>query len=110
MNRRRAKAVLPALGAVALVAAGVWYELGRRNGESPDTIAGNGTVEATEVDLSARISGRLLTVAPREGETVRKGQEVALLEAAEVEAQVARERGNLAAAEAALADQPDERA
>ncbi len=104
MNRQKAKIALPALAVAALVAAAVWYETGRRNGQTPGTIAGNGTVEATEVDLAARISGRLLAVGPREGEAVKKGQEVAVLEAAELEALVAQARGNLAAAEAAFAD------
>jgi HlyD family secretion protein len=104
MKRGRARVVLPALGALGLVAAGIWYEAQRRNGPAAGTITGNGTIEATEVDLAARISGRLLTVGPREGETVTRGQEVALLEAAELEAQVAQARGSLAAAEAALAD------
>jgi len=104
MNWQRARVVLAALGVLALVAAGIWYETSRRNGPAAGTIAGNGTVEATEVDLAARISGRLLTVGPREGERVVKGQEVALLEAAELEAQVAQARGSLASAEAALAD------
>jgi HlyD family secretion protein len=104
MNRRHARVVLPALGALVLIVVAIWYETSRRNGAAPGTISGNGTVEATEVDLAARVSGRLLAVGPREGETVTKGQEVAVLEAAELEAQVVQARGNLAAAEAALAD------
>lgn len=103
MNRR-ARLVPPVVGALVLVAAGIWYETSRRNGAPAGTISGNGTVEATEVDLAARVSGRLLVVGPREGDTVTKGQEVAVLEAAELEAQVVQARGNLAAAEAALAD------
>ena len=90
--------------ALALVVAGIWYATQRRNHQAPGTIAGNGTIEATEVELGARISGRLLTVGPREGEAVTRGQEVAVLEAAELEAQVAQARGNLGAAEAAFAE------
>lgn len=104
MNRRQARIVAAALGLAAVVAAGIWYEIDGRNGEAAGTISGNGTIEATEVDLAARISGRLLAVVPREGQTVRRGQEVAVLEAAELEAQAAQARGYLAAAEAALAD------
>ncbi|HEY5999261.1 MAG TPA: biotin/lipoyl-binding protein, partial [bacterium] len=104
MNRQKMKLVVPAAALVALVAAGVWYETRRGDEEAPGTISGNGTVEATEVDVAARISGRLVSVVPREGEVVRAGQELAVLEASELEAQVAQARGNLAAAEAALAD------
>jgi multidrug resistance efflux pump len=103
MGKPGPKIAIPAL-LLALGAAGIWYESGRRNHQAAGTLSGNGTVEATEVDVGSRISGRLLTVVPREGEAVRRGQEVATLEAAELEAQVAQARGNLAAAEAAFAD------
>lgn len=89
---------------LAVGAAGLWYAAGRRNHVAPGTLSGNGTIEATEVEVGARISGRLLTVVPREGDAVRRGQELATLEAAELEAQAAQIRGNLAAAEAAFAD------
>ena len=67
MNRQRARVVLPALGVAALVAAGVWYEVSRRNGDAAGTLSGNGTIEATEVDLASRIAGRLVTVVPPRG-------------------------------------------
>jgi HlyD family secretion protein len=104
MNRQKAKVALPALAVAALAAVGIWHWSGSRDGEAPGTIAGNGTVEATEVDLAARVAGRLVSVGPREGDAVKKGQEVAVLDAAELGAQVEQARGNLAAAEAALAD------
>ena len=103
MNRANPRIVIPAL-LLVLGAAGIWYEAGRRDHHSAGTLSGNGTVEATEVDVSSRISGRLLTVVPREGEAVRRGQDVATLEASELEAQLAQARGNLAAAEAAFAE------
>jgi len=104
MSRPSGKVVAAAVLALALAGTGIWYEARRRNHQEPGTIAGNGTVEATEVELGARISGRLLTVGPREGEAVHRGQEVATLEAAELEAQVAQARGGLAAAEATFAE------
>jgi HlyD family secretion protein len=104
MSRPGRKVVMVSALALALAGTGIWYEAQRRNHQEPGTLAGNGTVEATEVELGARISGRLLTVGPREGEAVTRGQEVAALEAAELEAQVVQARGNLAAAEAAFAE------
>ncbi len=104
MSKPNPKVVVPALLVLVIVAAGIWYEAGRRNNQAPGTLSGNGTIEATEVEVGARISGRLLTVVPREGEAVRRGQELASLEAAELEAQLAQARGNLAAAEAAFAE------
>ena len=104
MSKPNPKVVVPVLLALAVGAAGIWYEAGRRNHQAPGTLSGNGTIEATEVEVGARISGRLLTVVPREGAAVRRGQELASLEAAELEAQLAQARGNLAAAEAAFAE------
>lgn len=103
MSKPDVKVLIPVL-LFAIVAAGIWYAAGRRNHQVHGTLSGNGTIEATEVDVGARISGRLLTVVPREGEAVLRGQELASLEAAELEAQVAQARGNLAAAEAAFAE------
>lgn len=101
MRKPDPKILVPVL-LLAIAGAGIWYETGRRNHQVPGTLSGNGTIEATEVEVGARISGRLLTVVPREGEAVRRGQEIASLEGAELEAQVAQARGNLAAAEAAF--------
>ena len=104
MSTPNPKVLVPVLLALVIGAAGIWYEAGRRNHRTPGTISGNGTIEATEVEVGARISGRLLTVVPREGEAVRRGQELASLEAAELEAQLAQARGNLASAEATFAE------
>jgi HlyD family secretion protein len=104
MNKPNPKIAVPVLLVLALVVAGIRYESSRRNQLAPGTLAGNGTIEATEVEIGARISGRLLTVVPREGERIHRGQELATLESAELEAQLAQARGNLAAAEASFAE------
>ncbi len=101
-GRRRVVALVAVAAAVIGLAA--WLAL--RNGEPgpPGTLSGNGTVEATEVEVSAKVAGRLATLVPREGDAVEGGAEVASLEAAELEAHAAQARGALAAAEAALAE------
>jgi multidrug resistance efflux pump len=104
MNRSRAKVVLPVLAVLAVAGAGIWYEVGVRNHQPPGRLSGNGTVEATEVEASAKIAGRLVSVAVREGEAVTRGSLVATLETPEAEAQLEQARGNLAAAEALLAE------
>ena len=104
MSKPSPKVVVPVLLALAVGAAGIWYETGRRTQQAPGTLAGNGTIEATEVEVGARISGRLLSVVPREGQAVSRGQELATLESAELEAQLAQARGNLAVAEATFAE------
>ena len=103
MSRPNPKVLVPILLVLVIGAAGIWYVAGRRNHLAPGTLSGNGTIEATEVEVGARIPGRLLTVVPREGGAVRRGEEIATLESAELEAQLAQARGNLAAAEASFA-------
>jgi len=76
--------------AILVVLAGVWLlmRLVGGNGRSATSISASGTIEATEVLVSARIPGRVLEVYVREGDRVRKGQLVARLDTAELEAQV----------------------
>ncbi len=88
----------------AVVAVLCWLDYGRRNGTVASTISGNGTVEATEVEISSRIPGRLLKLEAREGEAVAAGRLVAVIDGGDLEGQVAQAGGNLAAAEAALAE------
>jgi len=51
---------------------------------SGDDFRYSGTVEATEIDLSARISGVIESYGAREGEPVKKGQAVAALDCADL--------------------------
>jgi len=87
-----------------LVAFGLWYYLGGRKQASFDTIAGNGIIEATEVDVSAKVAGRVRSLRLHEGDRVRRGDLVTTLDSEELQGQVEQARGNLAAAEAALAE------
>lgn len=54
----------------------------------PGLAAGNGRLEATEVDVATKVAGRLASVAPREGDDVGPGQVVAELDAEELKAQL----------------------
>jgi multidrug resistance efflux pump len=87
-----------------LVGAGLWYGLKSNNQGAKGTIAGNGIIEATEVDVSAKVAGKVLFLKVREGDKVRRGQLIATLDSQELQGQVEQARGNLAAAEAALAE------
>lgn len=49
--------------------------------------SGNGRIEATEVDITVKIAGRLAEVMAREGDLVEKGQVVARMDVQELEAQ-----------------------
>lgn len=54
----------------------------------PGLVSGNGRLEATEVDVSTKVAGRLATLTPREGDPVVRGQVLATLDADELAAQL----------------------
>jgi HlyD family secretion protein len=103
MLRNLLRIALPLVLAL-LVAFGLWYYLGGRKQASFDTIAGNGIIEATEVDVSAKLAGRVRSLRLHEGDRVRRGDLVTTLDSEELQGQVKQARGHLAAAEAALAE------
>lgn len=99
---KRGRAVAPVL-ALAIVAAIVWYTLGRNRGAADDETA-SGTVEATEAALGFQVPGRILTVGPREGDRVAAGDELATLDRAELAARRAQAVAQRAAARSLLAE------
>jgi HlyD family secretion protein len=76
----------------------------RLHGDGPHVLAVTGTVEALQVDVSAKLSGRIVTLAAREGERVKAGQELVRLDAEELTAETQRADAALRAAEASLRD------
>jgi len=82
------------------VALGWRLHLGHAYQHAPS--GGSGVVEATEVDLSARLSAPLVAVNVQEGDRVEKGQVLAELDCAEPTALVDEARARLAMARAAV--------
>jgi HlyD family secretion protein len=79
-----------AIGAVAVIAAlafAGWSVL-QPKGPPPGFASGNGRIEATEIDIAAKIPGRLAEVLVREGEFVRTGQPLARMDTATLDAQL----------------------
>lgn len=65
----------------ALAAAAVWWH--RRAPAAPSSLAsGNGRLEAVEINVAARNSGRILEILVREGDAVAAGQVLARLDPA----------------------------
>ncbi len=83
---------------VAIVALGIWYERFRR---SDDSAAVAGVVRATEIHIAPEISGRLARVLVQPGQSVQRGEPLALLGNPELWAAVAEAR---AQADKAAAD------
>jgi HlyD family secretion protein len=61
---------------------------------------GSGTIECTQVQVSPLVAGRILSLPPREGTTVKAGDLVARLDAADYELKLAELKAMLAQAEA----------
>ena len=68
------------------------------------TIQVTGNMEATQVDVSAKIAGRILSLRVREGDRVTEGQLLVRLDGAELKAEVERAEAALKSAEAQLRD------
>ncbi|MDQ1315248.1 MAG: HlyD family secretion protein [Pseudomonadota bacterium] len=78
----RSAAVL-VFGAIALIA---WQRYESKGGEA-GPISGNGRIEAVEIDIAARTAGRVKEIHVREGEFVKAGQVIALIDTAVLDAQ-----------------------
>jgi HlyD family secretion protein len=61
-----------------------------------------GMAEATEIDVAAKIPGRVDSICVKEGDNVRAGQLLATLESKEIDAKVEQARGAMDAAKAKL--------
>jgi HlyD family secretion protein len=79
--------LVPAI--IVAVAAGgflAWQRL--KPGDLPEGFAsGNGRIEAVEIDISARVSGRIKEIFANEGDFVTAGQVIAQIDTAQLEAQ-----------------------
>jgi HlyD family secretion protein len=99
VNKR--KIIIPIvllLGGAAIA----WRVFASRDSD-PNRIVVHGNIELTEVDLSFKLSGRLIELAVDEGAYVKKGQILARLDKVELENQRDREVAGRTAAESNLA-------
>jgi len=76
-------------GAIVVIAALlVWQFLIRGKGESKYIASANGRIEATEIDVAAKLAGRIQTILVDEGEFVTAGQVVARIDTEVLQAQL----------------------
>ncbi|WP_454763939.1 HlyD family secretion protein [Cupriavidus campinensis] len=87
------KGILVALAAIIAAAAYAWFAL-RPSGPGPGMISGNGRIEATEVDVAAKLGGRVKDILVAEGDFVSAGQPLAQMEVQVLEAQRDEARAN----------------
>ncbi|MYM91952.1 biotin/lipoyl-binding protein, partial [Rugamonas sp. FT82W] len=81
------KLAAAAVGAALLAGAGyAWYRM-HPTGPGPEFTSGNGRIEATEIDVAAKLPGRLQDIAVNEGDFVTAGQVLAHMQATSLQAQ-----------------------
>jgi HlyD family secretion protein len=99
-------AVIAAIVVLGLIGAGAGYLLWKQHQATalPEGIVGiNGRLEATQVDIATKITGRVIEIVPHEGDMVSAGEVVARLDKAELEAQLAQGQAEAQRAREALA-------
>lgn len=86
--RSRFPVLVVALVVIALLA---WWGWNRLNQAGPGAgfASGNGRIEATEVDVSAKLAGRIEEILVKEGDFVKKGQALVRMQISTLEAQLA---------------------
>jgi len=77
-------AVLLVTGILGVVA---WQKFGSTD-KNKGLVSGNGRIEAVEIDIAAKIAGRIKEILVREGEFVTAGQVVATIDTETLEAQL----------------------
>ncbi len=95
-----------AVGALTIlvVIAGFFYWNSRNSDTLPDGIAaGNGRIEAAQVDIATKFAGRVHRVPVREGDLVDPGQVVAEIEISQLRAQLHRAEAEVASAQSRVA-------
>lgn len=98
MNRKR---VIPIVVVVLVIAAAVTLIVARNRAAAAEA-AVSGTVEATEADLGFQLPGRIASIGPHEGDRVRVGDTLAMLDRSDLAARQAQARAAVAAARAVL--------
>jgi len=96
------KRVRIAVVVIAAVAAGAWFLLRSRG--TTDGLGASGTVEATEALLGFQAAGRIESIRVLEGDRVKAGDTLAVLDRTEIVARRAQAAAQLAAAQAALSE------
>ena len=84
---------------IAAVIGGVRWWQARNNGEFSDFAMGNGRIEADQVDVATKYGGRIIAIYANEGDLVKPGQVLAVMDTAEEEALLEEARASIAQAE-----------
>ncbi len=102
MSRKISIAIV-VIALIGLLGFGAWTVLLKPSGLPPEGFArGNGRIEADLIDISPRLAGRVAEIRVREGDLVQPGDVLAVMDTAELKAQLRRAEAAMASAEAAV--------
>lgn len=103
IKQQKKKWVITVVVLLILVGLGIaaWQIFGRED-ENKGLVSGNGRIEAVEIDVAARTAGRVKDILVSEGELVKAGQVLALLDTEVLEAQHRQAEAQLKQAQSAV--------
>lgn len=93
MNKKKILPVI--LIALVVVASALYFEVFRYAGENKSKIEGSGTIEVTEIEISSKIAGKVISLPVAEGGAVKEGDLVVRLNYDELKAQQSSATANL---------------
>jgi HlyD family secretion protein len=94
------KRILPVLVLLGLAVTGWWYLNREETSAQSAALEASGTIEATQINISPDISGHVVEVTVKEGESVKSGQILLRLDNALLQAQLKQAEAALATAQA----------
>jgi len=99
------KSAVITLAASIIVAAAIGAWLWNRGGDLPEGIvSSNGRIEADQVDVSAKIAGRVKEITAREGDRVKPGEVLARMDTAELDAKIEKARADASRVESEVVE------
>jgi len=103
MTKQQKKWLIRIAGVLVIGALGVvaWQKYGGSDRDK-GLVSGNGRIEATEIDVAAKAAGRVKEILVREGDFVRTGQVVGLMDTEVLEAERRQADGQLKQAQSAV--------
>ncbi|MEZ5553535.1 MAG: efflux RND transporter periplasmic adaptor subunit [Pseudomonadales bacterium] len=100
---RKISVAIVLIALVAVAGTGLWTVLFKPTGLPPEGFArGNGRIEADLIDISPRLAGRVAEITVREGDRVRPGDVLAVMDTTELKSQLMRAEAAIASAESAV--------
>jgi len=91
--------IAPAAALTVITGVTLYFEVFRYMGGRKDVIEGNGTIEVTEIEISPRLSGRIVEMTRDEGDRVRMGELLVRLAYQDLDAQRLSAKASLVNAE-----------